>query len=133
MVQAQPGRDGVIRGTSPECERLRAICLALPGATEKVAWSEPTWRVKDRIFAQLEDHHHDSERIGVWLKAPDGAQEILVENAPDRFYRPPYVGHKGWVGVYLDVPNIDWDELAALVEQSYRMVAPKRLLAELGG
>lgn len=132
-MQGQPGKDGVVRGISAECERLRALCLSLPGATEKVAWSEPTWRVKDRIFAQLEDHHHDSDRIGVWLKAPEGAQEVLVANAPSRFYRPPYVGHKGWVGVYLDVPDIDWDELAALVEQSYRMVAPKRLLAELGG
>ncbi len=123
--------DILIRGQSPQCERLREICLALPEATEKLAWSEPTWRVRDRIFAQLEDHHHDSERVGVWLKAPDGAQEVLLGAAPNRFYRPPYVGHKGWVGVYLDVPDIDWDELAGLVEQSYRMLAPKRLLAEL--
>lgn len=123
--------DLVTRGQSPECERLREICLALPAATEKLAWGEPTWRVRDRIFAQLEDHHHNSERVGVWLKAPDGAQEVLVGAAPGRFYRPPYVGHKGWVGAYLDVADIDWDELAGLVEQSYRMVAPKRLLAEL--
>lgn len=130
-MESLPGKDGVVRGDSPQCQRLRELCLALPGATEKLAWGEPTWRVGGRIFAQLEDHHHDSERVGVWLKAPDGAQEVLLGSAPNRFYRPPYVGHKGWVGAYLDVPDIDWDELTGLVAQSYRMVAPKRLLADL--
>lgn len=122
-----------MRGASPECQRLREMCLALPGATEKLAWGEPTWRVGGRIFAQLEDHHHASDRTGVWLKAPEGAQEVLVTSAPGRFYRPPYVGPKGWVGVYLDVDDIDWGELAGLVAQSYRMLAPKRLLTELDG
>lgn len=119
------------RGVSPECQRLREICLSLPAVEEAVSNGEPVWRVKGRIFAQLEDHHHNSERVGVWLNAPAGAQEVLISNAPGRFYRPPYVGHRGWVGAFLDVPEIDWEELAGLVEQSFRMVAPKRLLAEL--
>lgn len=113
-------------------ERLRELCLALPEATEKVAWSEPTWRVKDRLFAQLDDHHHGSPHCSVWLPAPPGVQEDLVEADPDRFFRPPYVGHRGWIGVVLDT-RPDWKLVAALVEQAYRQVAPAKLLARLDG
>ena len=70
--------------------------------------------------------------LAVWLAAPAGRQESLVETDPARFFRPPYVGHRGWVGVYLDVQNIDWDELADLVEDSYRLIAPKKLGRGLG-
>jgi len=111
-------------------ERLRRICLALLEATEKEAWSEPTWRVKNKLFAQLDDHHHGSPHCSVWLPAPLGVQETLVESDPDRFFRPPYVGHKGWIGVVLDT-RPDWQLVAALVEQAYRLVAPAKLAARL--
>lgn len=110
--------------------RLRRICLALPEATEKIAWGDPTWRVRDRIFA-MQKGNHEGGRPSIWLKAPGGAQAMLVEAAPDRFFVPPYVGNKGWIGLYLDGRRVDWNELAALVEQSYRLIAPKRLAARL--
>ena len=113
-------------------ERLRRIALALPEATERPSHGEPSWFVQGkRLFATLSDHHHD-DRVAVWLAAPLGVQETLIEEDPARFFRPPYVGVRGWVGVYLDLPEaVDWDELAELIEDAYRMVAPKKLIAEL--
>jgi hypothetical protein len=104
-------------------ERLRAICLALPETTEKIAWGEPTWRVRDRLFAQLDDHHHGADHLAVWLPAPLGEQEAMIFTDPVRFFRPPYVGVRGWVGVRID-RQPDWALVARLVEQAYRMVAP---------
>jgi len=83
--------------------------------------------VRDKIFAM--QHGHEGER-SVWVKAPDGVQGMLVGSVPERFFRPPYVGHHGWVGFWLD-RDLDWDEAADLIEESYRMTAPKRLLALL--
>ncbi|WP_394834679.1 MmcQ/YjbR family DNA-binding protein [Pendulispora rubella] len=111
-------------------ERLRTICLALPEATEKEAWGDPTWRVRDRIFV-MQKGNYDGGRPSAWFKATDGAQRMLVEMKPDTFFVPPYVGHKGWVGVYLDGKKIDWKEVEALVEEAYRLIAPKRLVAKL--
>ncbi len=105
-------------------ERLRAICLAFPEATEQETWGDPTFRVRDKIFAMP---RAGDGRVSVWCKAPPGVQEMLVSAAPARFFVPPYVGHNGWVGVRLD-GEIDWDELAGIAEASYRMTAPKRLL-----
>ena len=111
-------------------ERLRSICLALPEAVEKEAWGDPTFRVKDKIFAMQKV---GDGRVSVWLKAPPGAQEILVGAAPETFFVPPYVGHKGWVGIRLDPgPDggaPDWAEVESLVRRSYRLIAPKRLAA----
>lgn len=107
-------------------ERLRSICLALPGATEKLSHGEPSWFVGGKQFATTADHHHD-DRLSVWLGAPDGAQQMLVKADPERFFRPPYVGVRGWLGIYLDV-EVDWVEIAIMVERAYRLVAPKRLL-----
>ncbi len=107
--------------------RLRALCMALPEAEERETWEIPTFRVRDKIFAMA---HPDKGRPSVWMKAPRGTQAILTEAAPDRFFSPPYVGHKGWIGVWLDVEP-DWDEMRALVERSWRMTAPKRLAATL--
>ncbi len=75
--------------------------------------------------------HPMSERPSLWLKAPEGVQDVLVRAVPDRFFVPPYVGHHGWVGLWLD-GGIDWEELADLVDESYRMTAPKRLSARIG-
>jgi len=107
-------------------DRLRAICLALPETSEKVAWGEPTWRVKGKLFAQLDNHHHGADHLAVWLPAPLGEQESLVFLDPQRFFRPPYVGSRGWVGVRID-GRPDWKLVASLIQQAYREVAPPRL------
>jgi predicted DNA-binding protein (MmcQ/YjbR family) len=107
--------------------RLRAICLALPEAGEKEAWGHATYRVKDKIFAM---ERQDDGRVAVWVKAPPGSQEVLIGAAPERFFRPPYVGHKGWVGMRLD-DGPDWAEVVGLVTRSYRLIAPRRLAALL--
>ncbi|HZS86983.1 MAG TPA: MmcQ/YjbR family DNA-binding protein [Chloroflexota bacterium] len=108
-------------------DRLRAICLALPEATEAGGVGDPTFRVRDKIFAM---RHGANGRMSMWCKAPRGIQDMLVGSEPERYFVPPYVGHHGWVGVYLDV-DLDWDFIAGLVEDSYRMTAPKRLAALL--
>jgi predicted DNA-binding protein (MmcQ/YjbR family) len=107
---------------------VRAICLALPETTEKIAWGEPTWRVKGKLFAQLDDHHHGADHLAVWLPAPLGEQESMIFLDPARFFRPPYVGQRGWVGVRID-GRPDWALVATLVKQAYREVAPPRLRA----
>lgn len=110
--------------------RLRRICLAFPEVTERPSHGEPAWFVRERRnFAVYADHHHDN-RVAFWCAAPEGAQSLLIASTPDRYFRPPYVGVRGWIGVYLDVP-VDWDELAEIVEDAYRTVAPKRLVALL--
>jgi hypothetical protein len=105
-------------------ERLRRLCAALPDVTERLSHGEPAWFVRDRSFATTADHHHD-DRLAVWLAAATGRQESLVETDPARFFRPPYVGHRGWVGVYLDV-SVDWDELAQLIADAHATIAEAR-------
>ena len=108
-------------------DRLRAICLALPEAVEKEAWGDPTFRVREKIFAM---EKRGDGRISVWCKAPPGSQMVLVGADPERFFVPPYVGHKGWIGMRLD-DGPDWSEVAEVVRRSYRLIAPKRLAALL--
>lgn len=123
----------VSRPTDPEkTNRLRDMCLRLPGVTERLSHGEAAWFVGAKQFAVTADHHHD-DRFSLWCAAPLGAQEALVASAPERFFRPPYVGHRGWLGVYLDVEGLDWEELASIVESAHRQVAPKRLRAERDG
>jgi predicted DNA-binding protein (MmcQ/YjbR family) len=105
--------------------RLRAICLALPEAIERETWDIPTFRVRNKIFLMATT---DNGAPSLWCKAPPGAQTILIEAAPARFFRPPYVGHKGWIGVRLGA-EVDWDEVSDLVQRSYQLTAPKRLLS----
>ena len=117
-------------GTSPVAT-LRAICLALPEAVEKASHGEPTWFAgKGKVFAMLDDHHHGAAHLSVWLPAGLGAQEALIASDPERFFRPPYVGASGWIGVVLDA-RPDWAAVAWLVEQAYRLVAKPRLVALL--
>lgn len=108
-------------------ERLRAICLAFPEATEAGGVGSPSFKVRDKIFAM---RHGMEGRSSLWCKAPPGAQDVLVRSEPGRYFVPPYVGHHGWVGLWLD-RDVDWDEAADLIEESYRMTAPKRLIALL--
>ncbi|HEU4919084.1 MAG TPA: MmcQ/YjbR family DNA-binding protein [Candidatus Limnocylindrales bacterium] len=117
--------------TTDALARLRAICLALPGATERLSHGEPTWFVEDkRVFVTFADHHHE-DRLAFWCAAPDGAQEALVASDPERFFVPPYVGHRGWLGVRLDVP-VDWDEIERIVREAWGVIAPARLRARFG-
>ena len=106
-------------------DRLRAICLALPEAVEKAAWGDPTFRVRDKIFAM---EKRGDGRVSLWCKAPLGSQMVLVGADPERFFVPPYVGHKGWVGMHLD-RRVRWSEVAIVVARSYHLTAPKRLAA----
>jgi hypothetical protein len=117
---------------SPPIARLRKVCLALPEAHEVEAWGEPTFRVRNKIFASYADgsNHHGRGRHAVWLKAAAGDQAMMVAAAPNCFFVPPYVGPKGWIGVWLD-GVVDWDDLAEFVRDSYRLIAPKRLAALL--
>jgi len=109
---------------------LRRLCLALPETTERLSHGEPTWFIRDKkTFVTYADHHHD-DRLAFWCAAPAGLQQSMVATDPVRFFVPPYVGHRGWLGVYLDVP-VDWDEIAEIVEDAFRVVAPRGLIVDL--
>ena len=108
-------------------ERLRDICLAFPEASEQGGVGRPTFKVRQKIFAM---RHLMDGRLSVWLKAPPGAQGALIQASPDIFFMPPYVGRHGWVGAWLDA-DLDWGLLADLIEDSYRMTAPKRLVKQM--
>jgi len=108
--------------SADECvSRVRALCLALPGASERLSHGEAAFFVKKQ-FLTMADHHHD-ERYGFWAAAPDGAQERWIGTDGERFFRPPYVGGRGWIGVYLDVEQ-DWDDIAEIVESAHAVVTP---------
>ena len=110
---------------------LRRLCLSLPEVTERLSHGEPTWFVRDKkTFVTLSDHHHD-DRVGIWAAAGEGVQAELIATDPERYYRPPYVGHRGWIGVDLAV-DPDWDEVAGICADAYRTVALKKLAALLG-
>ncbi len=112
--------------------RLRKLCLALPAAHEVDAWGEPTFRVRNKLFALYASagNHHGAGRPAVWCKASRMNQTIMVEAEPERFFVPPYVGPSGWVGVWLD-GAVAWDDLGDLLRDAYLLVAPKRLCALL--
>ena len=112
--------------------RLRRACLALPEAHEVEAWGEPTFRIRNKLFAMYAapGNHHGGGRPAVWCKAAPGNQVLMVRAEPERYFVPPYVGPSGWVGVWLD-RNPDWAEVRMLLRDSYRLVAPKKLAALL--
>jgi hypothetical protein len=112
-------------------DRLRAICATLPEVTERVSHGAVTFFVRGkRSVCYLTDDHHGDGRLALICAAPPGVQEELVANEPARFFRPPYVGHRGWIGLRLDV-DPDWNEVAQVVAESYRCVAPKTLVSQL--
>jgi hypothetical protein len=111
--------------------RLRRTCLALPEVSERLSHGSPAWFVRGKkTLAMYLDNHHGDGRIAIWCPAPPGVQDALVVEEPDRFFVPPYVGHRGWLGVRLD-RELDWDEIAGIVEDAYRLVAPRALVAQL--
>ncbi len=109
-------------------EQLRQICLGLPETSERLSHGAPSFFVcGKRCFVMLLDNHHDDGIFGIWCAAPPGNQELLIAADPERFFRPPYVGHRGWLGLRLH-GEMDTDELAGIVEDAFAAVAPKRLL-----
>lgn len=124
-------------GTDVHAERarVRRLCLAMPEATERTSHGEAAWFAQKQ-FVMFSDHHHD-DRVGIWAAAPEHAQARWLDLPGDRFFLPPYVGARGWIGVYLDLELTDdaekahWDDLAEIVEDAYRHVAPARLVQML--
>jgi hypothetical protein len=109
-------------------ERLRTICLALPETSERLSHGAPTFFVREkRPFLMVLTDHHGDGRFAIWCAAPAGVQGLLVENDPEKFFVPPYVGHRGWLGVRLDA-TIDWDELTGIAEDAFAEIAPAKLV-----
>jgi hypothetical protein len=109
-------------------EHVRGICLAFPAAEEKLSHGAPSFHVRGKMFLNFVDDHHGDGRLAVWCKSTLDEQRRLVASNPDRFYVPPYVGVKGWLGVRVDAGHADWIELELLVEEAWRSIAPPRVL-----
>ena len=108
--------------------RIRRTCLALPEVSERLSHGAPTFFVRGkRAFVMVLTDHHGDGRFAIWCAAPDGLQRMLVEADPERFFVPPYVGHRGWLGVRLD-RSLDWDELTGIVEDAFAEIAPRALV-----
>ena len=115
-----------------ELDRVRAICMRFPEVTERPSHGAPTFFIRGKTaFVQFwVDGHHEHDFPHLWCAAPPGGQEALIASDPARYFRPPYVGHRGWVGVRMDIP-VDWAEIAEVCEEAYRTAAPTRLVAAL--
>jgi len=105
--------------------RVRRICMSLPETTEKISHGEPTFFVRKKVYAMFANNHHNDGHIAVWLPAPLGLQQSLIHSAPATYFKPPYVGPRGWIGVELSA--IGDDELAEHIREAWRMIAPKTL------
>lgn len=111
-----------------QIERVRRICLALPETSERLSHGEPTFFVHKKVFVMFANNHHNDGRIAVWLAAPPGFQEGLIEDDPQIFFKPPYVGTRGWLGINLDhVSDVD---LNMYIQIAWELIAPKRLRAQ---
>lgn len=111
--------------------KVRAACMDLPEVTERPSHGAPTWFIRDKkTFVTFHHDHHGDGILGIWAAAPPGAQEALIASNPSRYYRPAYVGHRGWIGMRLE-GKVDWDEADGIIEDAYRTVAPTKLLQVL--
>ena len=111
--------------------KVRKLCLGLPEVIERLSHGSPSFFIRGKkTLCMFVDDHHGDGILGIWVPAFPGVQQELVDTEPDRFFRPPYVGGRGWLGVRLDVA-VDWHEIAGICEEAYRVVAPKRLVAVL--
>lgn len=120
------------QGTDP-VDRLRRICLALPEVQERASHGSPGFFIRGKKqFVSVDDHHHGADHLGFWCAAAPGVQEELIAENAARFFRPPYVGHRGWLGVRID-REPDWDEIGEIVRDAYRCVAPTTLVRLLDG
>ncbi|MEZ4734513.1 MAG: MmcQ/YjbR family DNA-binding protein [Caldilineaceae bacterium] len=113
-----------------QLQRLRRICLALPEAGEKLSHGEPTFFIRKQVFAMFANNHHNDGHLAVWLPVPPGMQPMLIEAAPEKFFKPPYVGVRGWVGI--ELPQISDEELTFHLHNAYRQIAPQKLRRLLG-
>lgn len=110
--------------------RVRGICMRLPEVTERISHGAPTWFIKKSFATLWADGHHDNDFPHLWCAAPQGAQQELIAANPDAYFRPPYVGGRGWIGIRLD-RGLGWDEIAELCQDAYVTVAPPRLRSRL--
>jgi hypothetical protein len=122
-------KQGDLHQGEKHLQRVRRICMALPETVERLSHGEPTFFVRKRVFAMCSNNHHNDGHIAVVLPAAIGVQAALVEANPKKFYRPPYVGVRGWIGVELD--RVDDEELALHVREAWRLIAPEKLHALL--
>jgi hypothetical protein len=113
-----------------QIQRVRRICLALPETTEKLSHGEPTFFVRKKVFAMFSNNHHNDGHISVVFPVPLGVQAPLIKASPEKFYNPPYVGVRGWVGVELE--RVSDEELALNLREAWRLIAPEKLHAALG-
>jgi hypothetical protein len=114
--------------SNKQLERVRPICLALPETSERLSHGEPTFFVHKKVFVMFANNHHDDGRIAVWLPVPSGFQADLITSSPTIYFKPPYVGVRGWLGINLD--QVDEDDLRFLIHTAWELMAPKRLLAQ---
>lgn len=112
-----------------ELQRVRRICSTLPETTERLSHGEPTFFVKDKVYVMFANNHHNDGHIAVWLPVPSGLQATLIETAPETFFKPPYVGVRGWVGIELN--EISDADLTYHIQVAWELIAPKRLLAKV--
>lgn len=110
-------------------ERVRCFCLALPDVEEKLSHGAPTFFVKKKVFVMFADNHHNDGRVAIWSAASNEVQQALIEAEPDKFFKPPYVGVRGWIGIRLD--QVDDVELASHIRQAWLMIAPAKLHSAL--
>jgi hypothetical protein len=122
-IQVTKGRKS--EGGEEHLKRVRRICAAMPESTEKLSHGEPTFFVRKKVFAMFANNHHNDGHVAVWIPAPPDLQPLLINSWPETFFKPPYVGVRGWVGIELG--NISDEELAAHIREAWQMVAPKRL------
>lgn len=109
--------------------RIRKICAEYPETTERLSHGEPTFFARKKVYVMFADNHHNDGRVAVWLPAPFGLQETLIETDPETFFKPPYVGVRGWIGIILD--RISDADLAFHIRDGWRLVAPKKLLKQV--
>jgi hypothetical protein len=108
-----------------QIERVRRICLSFPETAEKISHGEPTWFVRKKVFAMFSNNHHNDGHIAVVAPAPIGVQTALIEASPKKFYKPPYVGGRGWIGI--EVPRVKDKELAFHLREAWLLIAPPKL------
>lgn len=127
----QIAKDGKPPKGEKHVERVRRICAALPETMEKLSHGEPTFFVRKKVFAMCSINHHNDGHIAVVIPAAIGIQEMLIEKSPEKFYRPPYVGGAGWVGIELD--HVSDKELTMHLREAWRLIAPEKLRDSIGG
>src|SRR5688572_9988255 len=113
----------------PRLARVSGMCMALPEATCERSGSYRTFKVRNKVFAYLVDDHNDDGRLAVCCKTELGEQVDLARKHPEKFYLPANIGSRGWVGIRIDRPKVDWDEIRGFIRESYRLVAPKAVAA----